>query len=597
MIAHMNSENVLNTYLDCSNLLAAIGNFKWASNVEFVLRELLDASQNYMSDHFANLIASDSFLSLGHSNSWNISRLENLLLKIASTLTPDQACKSYQRCTRLNTVLQSKIYNIPGTTTLINDEHEDMDWNGEFIRLVSALLSAVEQCLTRQCARAMKVSAWQRIDGDLRKKIQQLACLSGPIDRKPRSSTRLSANHNTPYQNRIQDLNQLKLAFQAHNAHRSGSNDRKSYIPNTYTQTNVFDRITVRPVTDKYTTANKSFKQQDTKSDSIMKSVSKTRIPTSKGILDSSVHQRSKSETINPLEKTASTNSVAKLANVKSRYLSVKKPLLKDSTERLDLKSKKLSSSENSSRTNSPANRKSCNKKATNDSNCLTDSLESSTRSTNVRSSKNEIYSSIGSLYSQNSQIKKLNDEFNKSHENLKDKNLIKDIKVKGRYSSSIVQPKINSIRQNKSLVENTPQTKRSFLSAKSREILAKKNAKQQISSAPTTAVAKSSSESPINSEKHGINKSYSSSSVVNRRLTSQNSNTKTQKQKSVMDSKTKLIPKKTTASVKKENVTKNDDDSGDVNELDKCMMKMERSSTFCKEFSDIPAKDLQIIE
>lgn len=596
----MNSENVINTFIDCSNLLAAIGNFKWASNVEFVLRELLEAAQNYMSDHFANLVASDSFLSLGHSNSWNIPRLENLLLKLASTLTPDQACKSYQRCTRLNSVLASKVYKIPGTNTLITNSQEDMDWNGDFIRLVSAILSAVEQCLTRQCARAMKVSAWQRLELELRKKIQQLACLSGPSERKPRSSSRLSASHNTPYQNRIQDLNQLKLAFQAHNAQRPVSNDRKNYISNTYTQTNVYERISARTTTDKSVQANKSYSTSEIKSDNaIVKSASKTRIPTSKGILDSSIHKRSKSET-NKLEKTASTTSVSKLANVKSRYLSTKKPITKDSVtnnDKNDSRIKKFSSSESSTRTTSPAYRKSLNKKIINDSNCLSDSLESSTKSTNVRSSKNEIYSSIGSIHSQSNRTKRSNDEYNKSHENINSSVPKNDIKTKGfirkETNSSIL--KSNSVRQQKLSVETTPQPKRSFLSAKSREILAKKNAKQQTASAPTTAVNKSSSDSPINFEKRSINKSYSSSNVVNRRLTTQNSNTKTQQQKTTQNSKIKGNVQNISYNKKDVPIAKNGIEYDDLNE--KSTFKMERSSTFCKEASDIPVKDLQIID
>lgn len=156
--------------------------------MENTVRDIIDTAHSYIADHFASLIASDGFLSLGHGQSWNISRLENLLLRIGSTLTADQACRSYQRITRLNVVLGGKTLKMTPSGCQINDEsmmdQEDMDWNPEFLRLVSSILTAVEQCLTRQCSRAMRNNQWQRMDLDLRKKIQKLACLSDPVDNK-----------------------------------------------------------------------------------------------------------------------------------------------------------------------------------------------------------------------------------------------------------------------------------------------------------------------------------------------------------------------------------------------------------------------------
>ena len=143
-----------------------------------------------------------SFLSLGHNQSWTISLLEHILLRTASSLTPDQACKSYPRAARLNKLLGAKVITMTSTPSDnmniydskgkievdYNREEEEMDWSEEFIRLVSAILSAVEQCLIRQCARAMRCNAWQRMDIELRNKIQKLACLSEPTDdRKSRS--------------------------------------------------------------------------------------------------------------------------------------------------------------------------------------------------------------------------------------------------------------------------------------------------------------------------------------------------------------------------------------------------------------------------
>lgn len=194
------SEIVLNVILDCDNLLTLLAPCRWAIAVENTVRDIIDTAHSYIADHFASLIASDGFLSLGHGQSWNISRLENLLLRIGSTLTADQACRSYQRITRLNAVLGGRALKMTPSGCQINNEsmldvdQEEMDWNPEFLRLVGSILTAVEQCLTRQCSRAMRNNQWQRMDLELRKRIQKLACLSDPIENKRlKAVTKVSA--------------------------------------------------------------------------------------------------------------------------------------------------------------------------------------------------------------------------------------------------------------------------------------------------------------------------------------------------------------------------------------------------------------------
>lgn len=187
--------------MEFDQLISLLAPCRWAVGVENTVRDIIDIAHSYISDHFANLLASDGFLSLGHGQSWNISRLENILLRIASTLTPEQACKSYQRVTRLNAVLAAKVIKIPSPGMHIHhefgddEEEEEMDWNLEFIRLVSSILSAVEQCLTRQCARAMKNSQWIHMDAELRTKIQKLACLSDPVEMRNAKTKVFSLNN------------------------------------------------------------------------------------------------------------------------------------------------------------------------------------------------------------------------------------------------------------------------------------------------------------------------------------------------------------------------------------------------------------------
>lgn len=167
--------------INCDHLVTILSSCRWAIGVENTVRDLIDTARAYIADHFANLLASDCFLSLGQDQHDNITRLENLLLRTASTLTPEQACRSYQRASRLNGALRSKL----------SASDENPHWNAEFLRFVEAILLAVEHCLTRQCARAMRTQQWQRMELELRKRIQGLACLTDSMESK-RSSSKVS---------------------------------------------------------------------------------------------------------------------------------------------------------------------------------------------------------------------------------------------------------------------------------------------------------------------------------------------------------------------------------------------------------------------
>lgn len=158
--------------------MTVLSSCRWAIGVENTVRDLIDTARAYIADHFANLLASDCFLSLGQDQCANITRLEHLLLRTASTLTPEQACRSYQRATRLNSALRTKV------AIASSLEDDDPHWNAEFLRFVEAILLAVEHCLTRQCARAMRTQQWQRMELELRKRIQALACLTDSMESK-----------------------------------------------------------------------------------------------------------------------------------------------------------------------------------------------------------------------------------------------------------------------------------------------------------------------------------------------------------------------------------------------------------------------------
>lgn len=515
--AHLTSENVLNWVLDCENMLQALELCRWNStNVDEVVRDVLDAAHCYIMDHFASLIASDSFLSLGHDQNHVISRLEHLLLRTSSSLIPEQACKSYPRAVRLNQLLTAKVLKMPNPlmsnenlklvdrmdSISLRLEDEDMEWNEDFVRLVSALLSAIEQCLIRQCSRAMRCSAWQRMDADLRMKIQKLACLTEPEElRKLRSSvSSMGSVRNysvsSSVSSRTNDLRQVKLVIQAHT--------RKIQCPDSNIP--VIRRQIDRPTS--HNVARSGGHQ-------ITKSTTQTHVPDKNS---RPTHKRSQSEDMTGTVQEANS----KFSSVKPRYMEPRKSRSETAeakaTNRLQVKVKNMSSSESSTRGSSPAfNRKRSIgvKKA---SNLSLDSLQSPAKTKNTILTKTKVGNvdlSMDSLV--DSMRSSLRTEKTISQESLlKGKRLLDEHKLKK--GDAMVKCKIEDSNRLKSdpkqnFTHNT-QIRRSFLSQKSREILAKRSQddrKLSTNSNSSIATKSTKSLSPRLSE---INKSSSSASV-----------------------------------------------------------------------------------
>lgn len=387
------SETVLNAILDSEQLLTVLHPYKWSVEVENVVRDILDAAYDYIQDHFASLLASDSFLSLGQNYSWAISHVEPILLRAATSLSPDQACKSYPRATRLHKLLQAKVLTMT-TTPSSNDsnvnilnvydkkkldidyprEEEEMDWCDEFVGMVNAILSAVEQCLIRQCARAMRVNSWQRMDVELRNKIQKLACLMEPAeDRKSRSRYSYSSqtSSSSSIHSRTNDLRQVRLAIQAHTK-RSYENQNINVNNKTttqHTQTVVHHNDLNNVINNHRATINDRNNlrndHQITENGKLSKTASKSNVPVEAKVTKAPIkvgllsknnlanHKRSQSEDMGSrvTAKTEPLNNLKnKLNNVKPRYLEPKKP---KNTSNLQVQN--ISSSGSSTRTSSPA--------------------------------------------------------------------------------------------------------------------------------------------------------------------------------------------------------------------------------------------------
>lgn len=589
-------------------------------NVDNLVRDILDAAHVYIMDHFASLIASDSFLSLGHGDNFVISRLENLLLRTAAALTPEQACRSYPRAVRLNQLLTAKVI-LPNplsneslqimdrvSSIQLRQEDQDHGWNEDFIRLVSALLSAIEQCLIRQCSKAMRCSSWQRMDAELRMKMQKLACLTDTDDLRKLRSSASSLGSVRNYSNassvssRTNDLRQVKLAIQAHTRKIHGLPVENSNIP-------VIKKTAARPAF--------SIPNMSTNGHPVTKSSTRTNVPEKTKL---PIHKRSHSE------ETSSCASLSKgkLTVVKSRYMEPKKPktpvLETRVGNRLQVKVKHISSSESSTRGSSPAFNRRQNIGVRKTSNLSLDSLQSPSKqrsqlSQRMRTDNMEL--SIDSLA--DSMKSSLKTEKTVSSESLirRGRNLTDETKLRKTDSFAKISENGKSARQ--SLQPNN-QARRSFLSQKSREILAKRNHEERKHStnSNSSVTTKSTNLSPKLNE---INKSSSSASLESRKkvfsttLHLRKTAKVEQAETPVKKGAHPLDKSKSTSHVRnlKAPAAKKPNPKGKLQtgktvdekvitaplakeEDDDFKMKMARSNTFSKEAPDIPLELLKII-
>lgn len=158
-------DNVLQTIMDCDKLLAILPNVRWAEPVFQMVSNLLETSVKFLSENFAGVLGNENFQSLGREQTWNISRLEDNFLVAAEQLSLEQACKSYSKLNKM--LLASQTDDFQGRSK----------WGPLFIDFLHKLQGRIEKCLVRDAARAARTTTWLKMDLELRRRIQELACL------------------------------------------------------------------------------------------------------------------------------------------------------------------------------------------------------------------------------------------------------------------------------------------------------------------------------------------------------------------------------------------------------------------------------------
>ncbi|CAD6237260.1 GSCOCG00002220001-RA-CDS [Cotesia congregata] len=164
-IVHMSADNILQTIMDCDKLLATLPNVRWAEPVFRMVSNLLETALKFLSENFTSVLSNESFQALGRDLTWNISRLEDSVLAAADRLPPDQACKSYAKLAKMMAAVKT------------DEAITKPPWGALFVDFLGKIQGRVEKCLVKEASRASRTTTWMKMDLELRRRIQELACL------------------------------------------------------------------------------------------------------------------------------------------------------------------------------------------------------------------------------------------------------------------------------------------------------------------------------------------------------------------------------------------------------------------------------------
>ncbi|KZC12106.1 BTB/POZ domain-containing protein 8 [Dufourea novaeangliae] len=211
-IVHMSTDNVLQTMMDCDKLLATLPNVRWTEPVFRMVSNLLETSVKFLSDNFSGVLGNENFQSLGRELTWNISRLEDNFLAAAEHLPPEQACRSYSKLHKMLTSVQ------------LDEAQDKIKWGPLFVDFLKKIQSRVEKCLVKDAARAARTTTWLKMDLELRRRIQELACLVILPHETAKRQSRHSNFVKEPKPasspstvNRNLDLKRVKMVISEHN--------------------------------------------------------------------------------------------------------------------------------------------------------------------------------------------------------------------------------------------------------------------------------------------------------------------------------------------------------------------------------------------
>ncbi|CAH0383089.1 unnamed protein product [Bemisia tabaci] len=196
LVAHITVDSILDQFLNCKCFNDSIPSSRWAEVLHELAKRLNDACIKYTAQHFSIVISTHKFAVLLKDTSVDRAYIQTNILRAADLLSPDESCKSYGAINKLISLHRS----LDGTPDI------------HFVEFLNEIHSKVEEVLVKLARRAVKTISWNLMDGELRSKIQKLACLV-LVPGTEKSRIRPIHNRHETSNSRTIELHKVKLVI------------------------------------------------------------------------------------------------------------------------------------------------------------------------------------------------------------------------------------------------------------------------------------------------------------------------------------------------------------------------------------------------
>ncbi|XP_015785086.1 uncharacterized protein LOC107362513 [Tetranychus urticae] len=181
-IHSMTPKSIIEIVLHCDRLTKTTPKVKWAEPIFSLIGRLIEQCVNFVAGNYDLIVASESFISLGRANSWNISALEETFLAAMNNMTPEIACKTL---VKLNNIIS------------IAENEEAFGYGPyaeSYVALVRKMYRHCERFLVNNVNVAVTVPSWSLLPAEVQQKIKDSAIIVFEFDKPLAPRPQLSSS-------------------------------------------------------------------------------------------------------------------------------------------------------------------------------------------------------------------------------------------------------------------------------------------------------------------------------------------------------------------------------------------------------------------
>ncbi|XP_053202528.1 uncharacterized protein LOC128387364 [Panonychus citri] len=181
-IHSMTPKSIIDVILNVDRLAKTTPKVKWAEPIFSLIGRLIEQCVNFVAGSYDLIVASDSFISLGRGNSWNISALEETFLAAMNNLTPDTACKTLVKLNNIISIAENEKAFGYGP------------YAEPYVSLVRKMYRHCERSLVQNVNQAVIAPNWSLLPLEVQQKIKDSAIIVFEFDKPLAPRPQLSSS-------------------------------------------------------------------------------------------------------------------------------------------------------------------------------------------------------------------------------------------------------------------------------------------------------------------------------------------------------------------------------------------------------------------